>query len=175
MRKTAKKTAPKKPEPKAKPVGRPGSYRPQFAAQAAKLCELGATDKDVADFFQVSIVTIWRWRSQFAEFSSALKAGKVTADDRTEMSLYHRANGYSFESEKVFCHQGEVIRVPVIEHVPPDTTACIFWLKNRRPEVWRDKREVETNVTLSLADLVTMSYREDLPALPDPKVIEHEE
>src|SRR5579863_4791288 len=120
MAKAAKKTAPRK-KAKPKSVGRPNSYRPEYAQQAAKLCELGATERDVADFFGVSTVTVWRWRSQFEEFCNALKTGKVTADDRTEMSLYHRANGYSFNSEKIFCHQGEVIRVPFVEHIPPDT------------------------------------------------------
>ena len=61
------------------------------------------------------------------------------ADDRVERSLYHRAVGYSFESEKIFHHQGEVVRVPIIEHVPPDVGAAMSWLKNRRPDKWRDK------------------------------------
>jgi hypothetical protein len=56
-------------------------------------------------------------------------------------SLYHKAVGYTFESEKIFQHQGEIIRAPVREHVAPDTTAAIFWLKNRRPADWRDKQE----------------------------------
>ena len=51
-----------------------------------------------------------------------------------ERSLYSRAVGYSFNSEKIFCNKdGEVTRVPIVEHVPPDVTAQIFWLKNRKP------------------------------------------
>ena len=53
--------------------------------------------------------------------------------------LYERANGYSYDAVKIFCSRdGEIIEAPYVEHVPPDVTACIFWLKNRRPQDWRD-------------------------------------
>jgi len=123
-------------------MARPESYKPEFAEQAKKLCQLGATDIGLADFFEVSDRTIYRWQVKYPEFCQALKAGKESADDRVERSLYHKATVYTYESEKVFQHQGEIIRAPVREHVPPDTTAMIFWLKNRRPEAWRDKSEV---------------------------------
>jgi hypothetical protein len=56
----------------------------------------------------------------------------------------HRAVGYSFNSEKIFCNKdGEVTRVPIVEHVPPDVTAQIFWLKNRDPAHWRDAWQLE--------------------------------
>jgi hypothetical protein len=62
----------------------------------------------------------------------SLKVGKEEADARIERSLYRRAVGYSFKSEKIFCNKdGEVTRVPIVEHMPPDVTAQIFWLKNR--------------------------------------------
>ena len=70
-----------------------------------------------------------------------LKSGKEVADNRVERSLYNRAVGYTFDSEKVFQHQGEIVRAKTVEHVPPDTTAGIFWLKNRKPAEWRDKIE----------------------------------
>jgi hypothetical protein len=61
------------------------------------------------------------------------------ADDRVERSLYNRAIGYSYDAVKIFCSRdGEIIEAPYVEHVPPDVTACIFWLKNRRPQDWRD-------------------------------------
>lgn len=125
------------------PAGRPSSYKPEFAEQAAKLCELGATDVELAGFFEVATVTIWRWQSAHSEFCKALKRGKEAADNRVENSLYHRAVGYTFDSEKVFQSQGQIVRTATIEHVPPDTTAAIFWLKNRRREEWRDKQEHE--------------------------------
>lgn len=128
------------PKPKSK-GGRPSAYQADFAVQAEKLCKLGATDAELADFFGVSTVTIWRWQSAHEQFCNALKRGKESADERVERSLYNRAVGYTFDSEKVFQHQGSIVRAKTIEHVPPDTTSMIFWLKNRRPEQWRDKTE----------------------------------
>lgn len=131
-------------------MARPTSYKPEFAEQAVKLCALGATDKELADFFKVTTVTIWNWQSAHQEFFNALKRGKEAADERVGRSLYSRANGYTFDSEKVFQHQGKIIRATTTEHVPPDTTACIFWLKNRRPAEWRDKQEVDHSGKVSV-------------------------
>ena len=124
-------------------VGRPTAYQASFVEQAKKLCALGATDAEMADFFGVAVSTFYKWKSEFAEFSEAIKSAKEIADERVERSLYHRAVGYTFDSEKVFQFQGEVVRAPTKEHVPPDTTAAIFWLKNRRPKDWRDVRQHE--------------------------------
>jgi len=123
--------------------GRETKYKPEYAQIAQKHCELGATDADLAAAFGVSGRTIDQWKITHVEFSSALKAGKTPADDRVERSLFHRAVGYTFDSEKVFQFQGEIVRAKTKEHVPPDTTACIFWLKNRRTEQWRDIQRYE--------------------------------
>lgn len=125
------------------PAGRPSSYKPEYAEQATKLCKLGATDIELAEFFGVSDRTIYRWQAQFPEFCQALKAGKEASDERVERSLYHKAVGYTFDSVKIFQHQGSIVEAPYKEHVPPDTTAAIFWLKNRRPDLWRDKQQHE--------------------------------
>jgi hypothetical protein len=130
----------------AKKTGRPSKYDPVFADQAAVLCKLGATNADLADFFDVTIRTIERWSSSKDDFCRALKIGKAEADERVERSLYHRAVGYTFDSEMVkIGNDGSVYRTPTREHVPPDTTAAIFWLKNRDPSNWRDKRETDLN------------------------------
>ena len=76
-------------------MGRPSSFRPEFVEQARKLCELGATDLELADFFEVDVRTIYRWQAQEDAFCHALKAGKVAADERVTRSLYHRACGYT--------------------------------------------------------------------------------
>lgn len=122
--------------------GRPSLYKKEFARIGASMCELGAVDADLADAFGVSIGTINAWKTRHQEFSEALKVAKGAADARVERSLYERAVGYTFESEKVFNYQGKIVRAPTREHVPPDTTAQIFWLKNRQPAKWRDKLEV---------------------------------
>lgn len=123
--------------------GRPSRYKPDFAEQAAKLCKLGATDKDLSEFFGVTDRTINRWKEAHPEFCHALKLGKESADDLVQKSLYQRAIGYSHPETKVFNNQGEIVTHEVTKHYPPDTVSMIFWLKNRRPEMWRDKQEHE--------------------------------
>lgn len=137
-------------------TGRPTDYRPEFCQEVEKLCTTGATDSEIAEYFDVSDRTIYRWKALYPEFCQALKSGKALADERVERSLYHKAIGYTFQSEKVFQFQGAIVRAETTEHVPPDTTAGIFWLKNRRPDVWRDKSEVlhrHTTETMSDDDL----------------------
>jgi len=131
----------KKPEPEAK-RGRPAKYQASFASEAAAKCALGATNAELADFFGVAISTVKLWAVQHEEFSAALKVGKEYADQQVERSLYQRAVGYTFDSEKVMAVKGEVVRVPTREHIAPDVTAQIFWLKNRQPERWRDRHEL---------------------------------
>ncbi len=130
-----------KPIDPPNPRGRPSDYRPEYAKQAAKLCSQGYTDGEIADFFGISRQTLYRWQHQFPDFCVTLKAAKDIPDDRTERSLYERANGYSQEAVKIFMPAGasEPVCAKYIERFPPDTTAAIFWLKNRRPDQWRDK------------------------------------
>lgn len=124
-------------------MARPSKYRAEFAEQAAKLCRLGATDADMAEFFGVSESTINNWKNDHAEFLEALKSGKVEADATVADRLYQRAIGFQHEDVKVFLHEGEPVIVPLVKHYAPDTTAAIFWLKNRRPDLWRDKQDIE--------------------------------
>lgn len=132
--------------------GRPSAYQATFAKQAEKLCQLGATDPDLAEFFGVSLRTISNWKAEHEEFLQALKGGKEQADDRVERSLYQKAVGFEQDAVKIFMPAGasEPVYAPYREKIAPDTTAAIFWLKNRRPEQWRDKRELEHSGTMSL-------------------------
>jgi hypothetical protein len=123
------------------PGGRPTDYDPSFVAQAEKLALLGATDMEIADFFEVSVRTIQRWKNSYPEFCHSLKAGKEEADAKVERSLFQRATGFEHDSVKIFCQEGQVIEAPFREYVVPDTTAAIFWLKNRQPAEWRDRME----------------------------------
>lgn len=136
------------------PAGRPTGFKPEYAEQARKLCELGATDIELADFFSVDVRTIYNWKHAHEEFFQAVLVGKDALDDRVERSLYQRAVGYTFESEKVFNYQGEIVRAGTREHVPPDSGAALNWLKNRRPDKWRDKFEHEHSAAGDLAALI---------------------
>lgn len=109
---------------------------------AQKAYELGATDLEVAEMLGIGERTLHEWKISKEDFAAVAKTGKAGADDRVELSLYRRAMGYTYQSEKVFQYQGEIVRAEVTEHVPPDTTAMIFWLKNRRREQWRDVKQL---------------------------------
>lgn len=127
--------------------GRPTDYKPEYVEQAAKLCALGATDDEMADFFNVHRSTIYRWKLDHEEFCDAIKAAKDIADERVERSLYQKATGYNYTEQqaikiKLEQHREEVEVVEVEKHAPADTTAAIFWLKNRRKDDWRDKQEM---------------------------------
>lgn len=139
-------------------MARPTKYKPEYAKQAQKLCNLGADDANLADFFEVSRSTINLWKVQFSEFSDAVKVGKAPADERVKQSLYNRALGYSHEEDDIRVIGGEIVVTPTIKHYPPDTAAMIFWLKNRMPDEFRANPEdgndgqKDHNITINLVD-----------------------
>jgi len=113
------------------------AYKLEYAKQAKRLARLGALDRDLADFFEVNIRTIHRWKIEHEDFAKSLKAGKKVVDDKVEQSLLARATGYSFDSEHIAVTQdGEVVRAPTVEHCPPDVQAARWWMANRRPKEW---------------------------------------
>lgn len=149
-----------KNEVKKKSRGRKSEYREEYAEQALKLCLLGATDKEIAEFFSVSEQTLNSWKKKFPQFLESLKKGKAVADANVASRLYSRAIGYDAKATKFATNEGRITdKVEYIEHCPPDTTAAIFWLKNRQPAKWRDKKEVENLVKLG-DELESMSDEE---------------
>lgn len=134
-------------------MARPTEYKAAYAEGAMKLARLGATDAEIADFYGIDVRTVYRWKNTYEEFCQALKAGKDEADSRVERALYHRAIGYEQEAVKIFMPAGaeEPVYAPYVERIAPDTTAAIFWLKNRRPEDWRDKQVTEHQGSLSVS------------------------
>jgi len=127
-------------------AGRPSKYKTEYAEQAYKLCLLGATDAEIADFFEVDEATVNRWKNDYPEFCESIKRGKTPADAEVAASLYKRATGYKVNTVKVFQFQGEPVIVPVVEEIAPDTGAAMAWLKNRRKQNWRDKQDVDLNI-----------------------------
>lgn len=126
-------------------AGRPTAYKAEYAEIARRACQIGFTDQELAELLNVTVRTLYNWKSEHEEFLQALKAGKEIADDRIERSLFERAAGYRVEAVKIFMPAGakKPVYAPYIEHHAPDTAAAIFWLKNRKPGEWRDKREHE--------------------------------
>ena len=130
-------------EKEKRPIGRPTKYKPEYATQAQKLCLLGATDDDMADFFDVDEATINRWKHDFPEFCESVKKGKMLADANVADRLYHRAMGYEAPDVDIRVVGGEIIQTPLTKYYPPDTPAAIFWLKNRQRGKWSDKSELD--------------------------------
>jgi transcriptional regulator with XRE-family HTH domain len=138
----------------AKKTGRPSSYNKKYDRIAYQMCLLGATDKQIAEAFGVTEQTVNNWKKDEkgnpTSFFESLKKGKVQADAIVADSLYQRAIGYSHPEDKIFNNDGEPLIVPTIRHYPPDTTAIIFWLKNRQPALWRDRQEIEATVSTGI-------------------------
>lgn len=107
----------------------------------------GLTNEQIAHNMGINVGTLYEWNNKYPELSESLKRAKSIADEEVENALYKRALGYTTRvyKEKV-TPKGQVVPYMEDVHIPPDTTAQIFWLKNRKPEKWRDK--VENAVTV---------------------------
>lgn len=113
----------------------------------------GLTDEQIADNIGISRSTLSEWKKKYSDISDTLKRGKDVVDIQVENALLKRALGYEYtettqerivdydeKGQKTGSHM-EVTK-QVTKEVVPDTTAQIFWLKNRRPDLWRDRKEV---------------------------------
>lgn len=102
----------------------------------------GLTDEQLAEKMGIGARTLYDWKLKYPQISQALKKGKEVVDIQVENALLKRALGYEFQEERVERSSKDGVKVvQTIKHIPGDTTAQIFWLKNRRPDRWRDKPE----------------------------------
>ena len=103
----------------------------------------GLIDEQIAKNMGITPSTLYEWKKNYSEISESLKKGKAVVDIQVENALLKRALGYSYkEIKEEKTVDGKRVTVTTKE-VVPDTTAQIFWLKNRRPERWRDKQDIE--------------------------------
>ncbi len=119
-------------------MGRTTKFTTAQTVKIAALYGAGKTDIEVALALGISEKTIYNWKKSHPEFLQALRVGKDVADDKVVEALFARATGYTHPEEKIFCSEGRIVRAKTKKHWPPDVTAQIFWLKNRRPKEWRD-------------------------------------
>ena len=104
----------------------------------------GLTDEQLAAKIGITATTLYDWKNKYPEISEALKRGKEVVDVEVENALLKRAMGYEYtETRTEVAEDGSTKTITMQKSMPPDTTAQIFWLKNRRPAVWRDKQQVE--------------------------------
>lgn len=100
----------------------------------------GLTDEQIAHNMGVTARTLYLWKEKYIQIFQALKKGKEIVDIQVENALLKRALGYEYTEEKVEISEKDGRKVTqTVKHVAPDTTAQIFWLKNRRPEKWRSE------------------------------------
>jgi hypothetical protein len=154
MRKATKSSEGRKAKVDANPGGRPSKYLPAFCDQVEMLCKLGATDKELADFFGIVESTLNEWKLKYPKFSESIKRGKMIADAVVSDRLFKRATGYEHPDVDIKVVKGKIVTTKLTKHYPPDTTAAIFWLKNRQKEKWRDKVEA----TIDLNETIRVGY-----------------
>lgn len=136
--------------------GAPTKYDPKYNDMARRLCLLGFTDVQLAEFFGVCEKTINNWKNEHEDFLLSLKEGKEFADIRVVESLFRRATGFKYDEITYEPDErGEMDESKrVTKTVVPDTGACMAWLKNRQPSQWRDKRDSDDSGSV-LKDLIT--------------------
>ena len=104
----------------------------------------GLTDEQIAKNIGISRASLYEWKKKEVDISDALKKGKEIADFEVENALLKKALGYTITLNKQkVTKDGDVVDTIEEVHVPPDTTAQIFWLKNRKPNTWKDRVETD--------------------------------
>ncbi len=142
-------------------MGRPTLYDPDKLILVQGWARDGLTNEQIAEKLGIAPATLYEWQNRYPEFAEALKKGKEVVDREVENALYKKTQGFTVTLLKVFKvkvieydpktgkkvrETEELKRGEEEEYVPPDTTAQIFWLKNRKPAEWRDKQGVEVTV-----------------------------
>lgn len=157
--------------------------RHEMYAHAYAMGMAGCTDAQIAEAFGITRATLWNWKTWDPKLAQLLEVATEVANRNVEASLYHKAMGYTFESEDIKVINDVVVRVPTKTHIPPDNTAMVFWLKNKAG--WRDVQQIE-DITppseaqdvrrLALGVLALLQQGMSLAGLPaaQPATIEHE-
>lgn len=152
-------------------AGRPTKYEEKFNEQVYKLCLLGATDEEIADFLEIATSTLYEWKNKYNKFSEAIKNGKIKADAEVAESLFNRAKGYEFietrveqekpkeqpssedmdmiqqtADEEVLLRLNVSKVITIKKHIPADIAAGNIWLKNRRPKDWKERRNEDEGI-----------------------------
>ena len=135
-----------------------GKYDPKLAGVVNRLAKLGLTHPQMADVLGVAESTFYKWKAERADFRTALQMGMAVADAQVTDSMYRAACGYTHEEEVIrVLADGTIVRVPTMKHYPPNPNLIMFWLKNRQPELWKERVEIKEQPTIALVDKQAMN------------------
>lgn len=127
----------------------------------------GLTDEQIAEKMNIVPSTLYEWKKKYSEISESLKRGKEVVDRQVENALLKRALGYKYdEITREQMDNGELAITKIVtKEVHPDTTAQIFWLKNRKPFEWRDKQSIEHTGEMNINNPFSELSTEELKKL----------
>ena len=144
----------------------------------------GLIDEQIAANIGITTTTLYDWKKKYADFSDALKKGKETSDYEVENALFKSATGYEYEERKevqevvdgVMRKRVEVTR----KQVPPNATSAIFWLKNRKPDKWRNNqgieiKKLEAEIKKLEAETARIESQSDKEGVPETVVFANED
>jgi hypothetical protein len=134
--------------------GPASGFKSDFCKLARKFCILGATNEQLAELFEVSVSTIGAWLVQFPDFKEAVRQGRAVADAEVAESLFGRATGHDRKIEKIVATPEGPQVMSYTRHYEADTAACIFWLRNRRRDQWRERIEHEHRASPDMVALL---------------------
>ena len=167
-------------------VGRPSGYKPAYAELARRMVRAGATRETLWTTFGIGHETFSQWCQRYPEFKAAIKEERWVADEQVAAALFKKATGYTRKVVKAMQHNGVPVLAEYEEQVAPDTAAAFIWLKNRQPEIWKDRHEVqmEGQVQVSLSwmggrsvtlDAETVEINSNGQTAPHPQALELED
>ena len=144
--------------------GRPSLYDPNTTPKmAGALANQGLTNEEIAKELGINVSTFYAWKAEYPDFSEKVQSGASSVDDRVENAFLKRALGYDLRLRKQVVVGGSLEDAEYDVHIAPEPGAALNWLKNRRPEKWRDKQpegqgnERRLNIVLSNQSDMDMS------------------
>lgn len=126
------------------------TFQQEYIELAYRLALVGLTDEAMLTVFETSVGTFNRWKHMFPEFNLALRKGRIIADTEVVMSLRDKALGYDKKAYVITNHRGVVTKTPYTKHYPAETTAIIYWLKNRQRGLWSDLKHIQNNIDINI-------------------------
>lgn len=139
-----------------------------FPLRVEGMARDGLVEADMAKALGIAQSSLSNYKLRYPEFQAALDRGKAPVDVQVENALFKRACGYETEEKVITKMPDGSTRVEIRKkQVPPDTVACIFWLKNRKPKQWRDKQEVEHSGQVEQSVIILPSNGRMIKEIPD--------